>query len=58
MAKLSQNQLARKANIDRQTISNAERGLEVTELTLAKLLPALAAELGRETISVTEVIGR
>ncbi len=47
-AKLSQNGLARKAELDRTTISNAERGAEVSELTLSKIISALRAELGKE----------
>ena len=47
-AKLSQNGLARKAELDRTTVSNAERGREVSELTLAKLTSALSIELGQE----------
>lgn len=44
-AKLSQNGLARKADLDRTTVSNAERGLEISELTLSKLASALSGEL-------------
>jgi len=47
-ARLSQNGLARKAELDRTTVSNAERGLEVSELTLSKLASALSAELSQE----------
>ena len=47
-AKLSQNGLARKAELDRTTVSNAERGREVSELTPAKLTSALSTELGQE----------
>ena len=47
-AKLSQNGLARKADLDRTTVSNAERGLEISELTLSKLTSALSTELGQE----------
>lgn len=47
-AGLSQNKLARKAELDRTTVSNAERGQEVSELTVSKLASALSAELGHE----------
>jgi len=47
-AKLSQNGLARKAELDRTTVSNAERGLEISELTLSKLTSALSTELGQD----------
>ena len=44
-AKLSQNGLARKADLDRTTVSNAERGVEISELTMSKLASALSVEL-------------
>jgi transcriptional regulator with XRE-family HTH domain len=47
-AGMSQNQMARAAGLDRQTISNAERGAGVADLTVAKLRSALTAKLGRE----------
>lgn len=47
-AKLSQNGLARKADLDRTTVSNAERGLEISELTVSKLAGALSVELKQE----------
>jgi transcriptional regulator with XRE-family HTH domain len=45
-AGLSQNKLARAADLDRATISSAERGGEVTDLTLSKLAAALSKALG------------
>lgn len=50
-AKLSQNGLARKADLDRTTVSNAERGLEISELTLSKLTSALSTELGQDVLA-------
>lgn len=47
-AKLSQNGLSRKADLDRTTVSNAERGLEISELTMSKLASALTDVLGQE----------
>ncbi len=47
-AKLSQNGLARKADLDRTTVSNAERGLEISELTMSKLASALSSELDQQ----------
>jgi DNA-binding XRE family transcriptional regulator len=47
-AGLSQNKLARAADLDRTTISSAERGEEVTDLTLSKLATALSRVLGKE----------
>lgn len=47
-AKLSQNGLARKAELDRTTVSNAERGREVSELTVSKLASTLSDELSQE----------
>ncbi len=46
-AGLSQNQLARKANVDRGTVSGAENGGNPTELTLSRLAKALGDLLGR-----------
>lgn len=47
-ARLSQNALARKADLDRTTVSSAERGSEISELTLSKLVTSLSSELGRD----------
>jgi len=47
-ARLSQNALSRKADLDRSTISSAENGGEISELTLEKLRGTLSSELGRE----------
>ncbi len=47
-AGFSQNKLARAADLDRATISSAERGAEVTELTLHKIASALSKTLHRE----------
>lgn len=46
-AGLSQNKLARRADLDRSTISNAERGKEVSDLTVRKLEIAFSEVLGR-----------
>ena len=46
-AQLSQNQLARAANLDRGTISAAENGRAVQELSRAKIAAALSTALGR-----------
>lgn len=46
-AGLSQNKLARIADLDRTTISNAERGSEVSDLTVAKLAQGLSEASGR-----------
>ena len=55
-AGLSQNKLAREADLERGTVSNAERGREVTDLTIAKLATALSAKLGKE-ITLEELSG-
>lgn len=47
-AKWSQNKFAREADLDRATISNAENGKEVSELTIAKMVSALARGLKSE----------
>jgi DNA-binding XRE family transcriptional regulator len=54
-AQFSQNQLARKASLDRQTVRNAERGLEISELTLEKLTAALRTALNQEDLTITEI---
>lgn len=46
-AKLSLNQLARLANLDRATVSKAEKGGTVSELTIHKIAAALARQLDR-----------
>ena len=47
-AGLSQSGFARKADLDRTTVSKAERGREISELTLSKLIFALSAALGQD----------
>lgn len=47
-AGLSQNKLARAADLERGTVSNAERGREVTDLTVAKIASALSTKLEKE----------
>lgn len=47
-AKLSQNRLARQADLDRTTVSSAENGREVSEITVSKLSSALSDALKRE----------
>jgi transcriptional regulator with XRE-family HTH domain len=54
-AGFSQNRLAREAELDRATVSNAERGKEIQELSLAKILQVLGRKLGRE-IELHEVV--
>lgn len=46
-ARMSQNQLARKAELDRGTVASAEAGKSVQDLTLSKIASALSAALGR-----------
>ena len=46
-AGVSQNQLARKANLDRGTVASAENGGAPSELTTSKLARALGELLGR-----------
>lgn len=46
-AKLSQNHLARLADLDRATVSKAEKGGAVSELTLHKMAAALSQQLGQ-----------
>jgi DNA-binding XRE family transcriptional regulator len=46
-AKLSLNHLARLADLDRATVSKAEKGGVVSELTIHKMASALSQELGR-----------
>lgn len=45
--KLSLNQLARLADLDRATVSKAEKGGAVSELTLHKIAAALGQQLDR-----------
>ena len=49
-AKVSQARLAGLAELDRGTISAAERGKPIQELTLSKLTDALSKLLGREIV--------
>jgi len=56
-AKLSLNHLARLAELDRATVSKAEKGGSVSELTLHKISAALSLELGR-TLNVEELTER
>lgn len=46
-ARLSLNHLARLADLDRATVSKAEKGGAVSELTLHKMAAALSQELDR-----------
>jgi len=50
-AGLSQNKLARAADLDRTTISSAERGGDVTDLTISKLATALSKALGTQVLA-------
>ena len=54
-AGVSQNAMARLADIDRATLSSAESGKQVSELTIAKITSALSAKLNRE-ISEVDII--
>jgi transcriptional regulator with XRE-family HTH domain len=56
-AGLSQNALSRLANLDRGTISSAENGKDVQELSIRKALGAIGTKLGRE-VSMDEVVGK
>lgn len=48
-ARLSQNQLARLADLDRATVSEVEKGSKTPqELTLSKLAGAFTQKLGKE----------
>lgn len=47
-AGFSVNRLAREAGLDRATVSKAEKGTSVQDVTLAKMLRPLGRELGRE----------
>lgn len=47
-AGLSQNNLARKSDLDRGTIASAEGGRDVSELTISKLSRALSIALNKE----------
>ncbi len=53
-AGLSLNKLAALASLDRATVTNAEKGKDVTELTISKLSDALSKALG--TSVLTEAI--
>ncbi|MEP4377976.1 MAG: helix-turn-helix transcriptional regulator [Alphaproteobacteria bacterium] len=53
-AKLSVNQMARKAEVDRATVSKAETGKRVQELSVVRLVAALSGELKRK-VSIEEV---
>ncbi|WP_260168430.1 helix-turn-helix transcriptional regulator [Sulfitobacter noctilucicola] len=54
-AMMSQNKLARMADLDRTTVSNAERGMEISEITVHKLAHALSDALGKQ-ISVEDIV--
>lgn len=54
-AGLSQNALSRLANLDRGTISNAENGKDVQEVTISKMLKPISERLGRD-LSIASVI--
>lgn len=56
-AGLSQEKLARLADLNRGTIAAAEEGKVVNELTQSKLGKALTKALGR-TVKSTEMFGR
>jgi DNA-binding XRE family transcriptional regulator len=42
---LSQNALARKADLDRATIASAERGRKISDLSMSKIATALGLEV-------------
>jgi transcriptional regulator with XRE-family HTH domain len=54
-AKLSLNQFARLADLDRATVSKAEKGGAVSELTLHKIAAALGLELDR-SLKVSDLV--
>lgn len=54
-AGLSQNALSRLADLDRGTISNAENGKDVQELSISKMLRPIGERLGKE-IDMSDVI--
>jgi len=54
-AKMSQAKLARYADIDRNTLANAESGKQVSEMSIVKIKSALSTALDRE-ISEAEII--
>ncbi|MBB4173937.1 hypothetical protein GGR93_001710 [Sulfitobacter noctilucicola] len=43
------------ADLDRTTVSNAERGMEISEITVHKLAHALSDALGKQ-ISVEDIV--
>lgn len=47
-AGLSQSKLAQAADLDRTTVSHAEQGLDVSDLTVSKIVKALSVKLGRK----------
>lgn len=49
-AKLSQSHLARLADLDRATVSKAEKGTTVSELSMHKMAAALSQELKRPLV--------
>jgi DNA-binding XRE family transcriptional regulator len=56
-ARRSQNQFARDCDIDRGTVSNAEGGKEIQELTLQKIVDTLS-ELLKRQVKIDEVVSR
>jgi transcriptional regulator with XRE-family HTH domain len=56
-AKLSLNHLARLADLDRATVSKAEKGGAVSELTLHKMASALGQALGRN-LTADEMVAK
>lgn len=56
-AKLSLNQFARLADLDRATVSKAEKGGVVSELTLYKIAAALGRQLDRR-LDASELVSK
>lgn len=56
-AKLSLNQLARLADLDRATVAKAEKGGVVSELTLHKIAAALGRQLDR-SLNADELVSQ
>jgi DNA-binding XRE family transcriptional regulator len=54
-AKKSQNRFARDCDIDRGTISNAENGKDIQDITLQKIVDGLSDALGRK-VKLDEIV--
>ncbi len=54
-AGLSQNKLAREADLDRNTVSSAESGKWVAELSASKMVQALSRKLGTK-LKISDIL--